>query len=72
MFDGPDDLLSRTPVAVMRLAMDEIEKAAGIGHLDYELNAALKNSEKGVVTALGTLIFHEKEFQPFTCMISAA
>ena len=71
-FEGDDDLLSRSPVKVMRAFLKHLDDNAGLGHIDHEINAAMKNKEKGVVTALGNLIFHGDDAQPFVCMISAA
>lgn len=71
-FEGPDDLLDKTPVRVMRHFMEWVDANAGIGHVDYELNAAMKNDEVGVVTALGTMMFSPQSVQPFVCMIARA
>jgi len=71
-FEADADLLAHSPATVMRTAMAALDARAGIGHIDYELNAALKNSEKGVVTALGNLVFHGDDVQPFGAFISAA
>jgi hypothetical protein len=70
-FDGDDDLMTRTPVRVMRVFMEWVEANAGVGAIDYELNAALKDEKSGTVTALGKLIFDDSE-QPFVCMITRA
>ena len=70
-FEGKDDLLKRSPVKVLRAFLEYLDEHAGIGHIDYEINAAMKNKEKGVVTALGNLVFHGDDEQPFICMISA-
>ncbi len=65
MFEAPEDLMSQTPVRIMRTFMAWIDAHAGIGHVDFELNAAMKNKDGAVVTALGSLIFHETDEQPF-------
>ena len=68
-FQGEDALLDSTPVRIMRKFMEHVEAHAGLGHIDYEINAAMKNSEKGVVTVLGELVFNGNDHQPFVCMI---
>lgn len=72
IFDGPDDLMGRSPASVMRAFMEWIDANAGIGHVDYELNAAMKSKDGKTVTALGVLNFGPHDEQPFICMISAA
>ncbi|MEL6100618.1 MAG: hypothetical protein AAFV87_05465 [Pseudomonadota bacterium] len=69
-FEGDDDLLDRSPVKVMRACMDAIEERPDINHLDYVINAAMKNDEYRVVTVLGDIAFSEENHQPFVCMIS--
>ncbi|ARE41247.1 hypothetical protein RGUI_3106 [Rhodovulum sp. P5] len=69
-FDGPDDLMAGSPAAVMRTYMEWVDAHAGVGHVDYELNAAMKSKDGRVVTTLGSLIFHGNDHQPFVCMIS--
>jgi len=71
-FDGPDDLMDRSPVRVMRHFMEWVDANAGLGHVDYELNAAIKNDDVKIVTALGTMTFSPKSHQPFVCMIARA
>ena len=70
-FEAADDLLRHSPITVLRAAMAYLDAHAGIGHIDYEVNAALKNADKGVVTAMGSLVFHGEDHQPFICFISA-
>jgi len=69
-FEGPDGLLDRTPVRIMRAFMDSIEATNGIGHLDYEINAALKNKQYGIITVIGEVVFEGGDHQPFMCMLS--
>jgi hypothetical protein len=69
-FAGRDDLLDDTPVRIMRAFMESVEARNGIGHMDYEINAALKNKDHGVVTVIGDIIFDHANRQPFMCMIS--
>ena len=71
-FEAMDALLEASPVRVVRTFMEWIEAHAGLGHVDYELNAALKNREKGIVTALGSLQFEGGDAEPFILYISRA
>lgn len=70
-FDGDEGLLARTPATVVRAFMDHLNGTAQLGHVDYELNAAMKNRDKGVVTALGHFVLNGDEV-PFVLFISAA
>ena len=69
-FTGPDDLMSRTPLQVMRALMTHVEAEAHIGHIEYAVNAAMKARNSDVVTVLGELEFESGDHQPFVCMIS--
>ncbi|SMF38388.1 hypothetical protein SAMN06265365_102441 [Tistlia consotensis] len=71
-FDAPDGLLQQTPARVVRHFMERVDRSLlPHEHVDYELNAALKNAEKGVVTAMGSLILERQPPIPFLLMISA-
>ena len=69
-FDGPDDLIEHSPMTVMRTFMAHLDETADLGHIDYHVNAALKNDKYQVVTVLGELVFGKGDHQPFMCMIS--
>jgi hypothetical protein len=69
-FEADDDLMTHSPATVMRVFMEAMDETAGVGHIDYELNAAMKNRESTIVTTLGSLIFHHDNLQPFICMIA--
>jgi hypothetical protein len=70
-FQGPDDLMKRTAdeivAAFFESATDILSK-----HADWELNGVLKNRERGVVTAIGSLVPDKGEELPFLLMISKA
>jgi hypothetical protein len=72
LFEGPDHLMTRTPVRVMRELMETIDAQNGIGHMDYEINAAMRNRDYGIVTIIGEMIFEAHGTQPFMCMIAPA
>ncbi len=71
-FEGPEKLFKKTPVKIMRTFMEDLETRSPIGHIEYEINAAIKNKEAGVVTVIGDLHFDEDNGQPFMCMITKA
>jgi hypothetical protein len=70
-FEGPADLMRRTSDEVVGIFFDEVEHEALRGHADWELNAALSNRDRHVVTAIGSL-FPKKSAPPipFLLMIS--
>lgn len=70
-FEAADDLMTHSPATVMRTYMEWLDAHGGVGHVDYELNAAMKSKDGKTVTTLGQLIFHGTDHQPFICMISA-
>jgi len=70
-FDGPDDLLDRTPVRVVRHFMEIVDRdLLPKEHIDYELNAAMKNRQIGVITAMGSMMLERGGEIPFLLMIS--
>ncbi|WP_428926996.1 hypothetical protein [Marinibacterium sp. SX1] len=69
-FDGPDDLMAHSPMTVMRRFMEHLDDTARLGHIDYQVNAAMKNEKYQVVTVLGDLTFAKGDHQPFVCMIA--
>ncbi|MAC79481.1 MAG: hypothetical protein CML66_15625 [Rhodobacteraceae bacterium] len=69
-FEGPEDLMDHSPMTVMRTFMAHLDETADLGHIDYHVNAALKNDKYQVVTVLGELVFGKGDHQPFMCMIS--
>jgi hypothetical protein len=69
-FDGPEDLLERTPVRVVRYFRELVDRTIlPAEHVDYELNFALKNDHHKVITAAGTLIRENGGAIPFLLMI---
>lgn len=69
-FDAPDDLFARPSDEVVEAFMAHIHEAGVISSaVSYELNSAIKNREKNVVTAIGNLILSGDEL-PFVVMIS--
>ena len=72
-FEAEPELLSKTPVRVIKRFMDHVDlDLFPKQHVDYEINACMKNKEKGVITALGALHFEHEPAIPYLLMISAA
>ncbi|MEO1066022.1 MAG: hypothetical protein AAFW47_01460 [Pseudomonadota bacterium] len=69
-FEGEDNLLELTPVRIMRVFMEGVVAKKQIGHVDYLINAALKNDQHSVVTVLGEIKLNDGDWQPYMCMIS--
>ncbi len=42
-FDGADDLFGQSALTILRAFMAHLEASAGLGHIDYHVNAAMKN-----------------------------
>jgi hypothetical protein len=57
-FEWQEGLMNETPVRVVRAFFERVDRAAfPTRHVDYEINAALKNRERGIVTCMGSLHF---------------
>jgi len=69
-FDLPAEVAAETPVRIMRAFMEHAETRAALGHIDYEINAALKNREHDITTVIGEFVFAPDNRQPFACFIS--
>lgn len=68
-FDIDENMLEETPIRIMRKFMEYMDEAAHLGHLDYEINAAMKDDDN-VISAIGAILFSATNRQPFTCLIS--
>ena len=69
-FDLPGDMVHAGPVRIMRAFMEHAETRAALGHIDYEINAAMKNREHDVTTFIGEFHFEADGRQPFACFIA--
>jgi len=71
-FDGPADLMGRTADEIVTVFFDHVEKEVLRRHADWEINGVMKNRDRGVVTAIGSLIPAKNDPSlPFLLMISA-
>jgi len=69
-FEVPDEVAAASPVRIMRAFMEHAEERAEIGHVDYEINAAMKNREQNVTTVIGEFVFDAGNRQPFAVFIA--
>ena len=70
-FEGPDDLMARSPVKVMRHFMEHVTEKGFVEHEDYEIYSALKSKDGAVVTVLGDFAYAPGNHSPFVCMIAS-
>ena len=63
-YEMADELLDASPVRTMQAFMEYMDEAAHLGHLDYEINAAIKEKEGNVTTVIGAILFSETNRQP--------
>ncbi len=71
-FEAAEGLMQHSPARITRTFMEAMEAVSGVGHIEYELNATMKSRDGKIVTALGNLVFHGDDVQPFIVMISEA
>lgn len=70
-FDGPENLLSLTSDEIVSWFFGQVEAEVLHAHIDWEMNAVMKNREHSVVTAIGSLIPEKNDPPlPFMLMIS--
>lgn len=69
-FEGPEDLMKLTADEIVGVFFAYVERDL-LKNADWELNAIMKNKERGVVTAIGSLIPEKGDPPlPFLLMIS--
>ncbi len=70
-FELGDEFLKKSPDKIVHAFMDFVDRdVLPAEHIDYEINAAIKNPASTVVTALGSLIREHDGALPFMMMIS--
>lgn len=70
-FEGPENLMDLTVDEIVGEFFKRIEEQVLKHHLDWEINSAMKNRDRRVVTALGSLVPHRNDPPiPFLLMIS--
>lgn len=71
-FEADEKLMKKPADEIVTEFFNYVEGEILKGHVDWELNGAVKNRELGVVTAIGALEPEEgKPSLPFLLMISA-
>lgn len=70
-FEGPDDLLKKTADEIVTTFFGYVEQDVLKTNADWEINGVMKNRERGVVTAIGSLIPEKDDTpMPFLLLIS--
>jgi hypothetical protein len=70
-FEGPDDLLQRTADEIVGVFFEHVERDVLGRHADWEINGVMKNKDRGIVTAIGSLIPERSDPPlPFLLLIS--
>ena len=70
-FEGPSDLMQRTADEIVAIFFEHVEKEVLKSHADWEINGVMKNKERGIVTAIGSLIPEKNDPPlPFLLLIS--
>jgi hypothetical protein len=71
VFEGPDGLMQKTADEIVGVFFDHVEREVLKRHADWEINAVMKNRDRGVVTAIGSLIPDKNDPPlPFLLLIS--
>lgn len=71
-FDGPDDLMAQTADEIVGVFFNHVDNQILTKNADWEVNGIMKNKERGVVTAIGSLIPERGDPPlPFLLMIAA-
>jgi hypothetical protein len=70
-FDGPGDLMGSTADEIVSMFFEKTQQEVLSHSADWELNGVMKNRDRGVVTAIGSLIPEKNDPPiPFLLMIS--
>lgn len=71
VFEGPDDLMQRTADEIVSVFFDHVEQEVLGRNADWEINGVMKNKERGIVTAIGSLIPERNDAPlPFLLLIA--
>lgn len=70
-FPGPIDLLERPADEIVAVFFEHVEKEVLKANADWEINGVMKNKERGIVTAIDSLIPDKNDPPlPFLLLIS--
>ncbi|HML44492.1 MAG: hypothetical protein JNN24_04960 [Hyphomicrobium zavarzinii] len=67
-FEGPDNLMGQTADEIVSVFFEHVEREVLKTHADWEVNGVMKNKERGIVTAIGSLI-PEKDDRPLPFLL---
>lgn len=70
VFEVPDDVASGRSMGIAGAFMAHLDAHAGLGHIDYEINAAFTNRDLWITTVIGEMILPGGNRQPFACFIA--
>jgi len=71
IFEGPDDLMGKTADEIVTVFFDHVDQEVLKTHADWEINGVMKNKDRGIVTAIGSLIPNKDDRPvPFLLLIS--
>lgn len=71
-FEGPPDLMRKTADEIVAAFFDHVEQNVLKDGADWEVNGVMKNKERGIVTAIGSLIPEKDDApMPFLLLISS-
>ena len=69
-FDARDDLMSDTPVRIVRSFFDAVDhRLFAVAHRDWEVNAAMKRGTPEVACVMGVLHREDGPPVPFTVFV---
>jgi hypothetical protein len=73
-FEHRDDLMQRPADDIVAAFFEHAEREVfSRGHVEYELNGAVKNAQQKTVVAIGSLRMQgDEDYQPFTVFIAPA
>jgi hypothetical protein len=69
-FDVPDAVANGRSIGIAEAFMAHLDAHAGLGHIDYEINAAFTNRDLWITTVIGEMVLPHHGRQPFACFIS--
>ena len=70
-FEGPADLMQKTADEIVSIFFEHVEKEVLKTNADWEINGVMKNRERRIVTAIGSLIPDKNDPPlPFLLLIS--
>lgn len=69
-FEVSEAVAAGPAAGIMHAFMAHLDATADLGHIDYEINAAMKNRDLQITTVIGEMILPGGNRQPFACFIA--